>query len=101
MAFEGYPKLTVPPVTAQHGPRVFQLRIYESPTNSDHRRKVEMFHNGEFAVFEKAGFWQVFYGDTLIGHRLPNLTYMLSFPDLSELDAKWKAFQTDPDWKKL
>jgi hypothetical protein len=101
IAFEGYPKLTVPPVTAQHGPRVFQLRTYESPTNSDHRRKVEMFHNGEFAIFEKAGFWQVFYGDTLIGHRLPNLTYMLSFPDLSELDAKWKAFQTDPDWKKL
>lgn len=101
IAFEGHPKLTVPPVTAQHGARVFQLRTYESPSNSDHRLKVEMFHHGEFAVFEKAGFWQVFYGDTLIGGRMPNLTYMLSFPDLSELDAKWKAFQTDPDWKKL
>jgi hypothetical protein len=101
IAFEGHPQLTVPPVTAQKGSRVFQLRTYESPTNADHRRKVEMFHSGEFEIFRKAGFWDVFYGDTLIGPRLPNLTYMLSFPDLSELNAKWKAFGSDPDWKKL
>lgn len=101
IAFEGHPKLTVPPVTAQHGARVFQLRTYESPSHRDHRRKVEMFHSGEFDVFQRAGFWQVFYGDTLIGSQLPNLTYMLSFPDLSEMNAKWKAFSSDPDWKKL
>ena len=101
IAFEGWPKLTVPPVTAAHGARVFQLRTYESPGMQDHRTKVEMFHKGEFEIFQKAGFWNVFFGDTLLGPRLPNLTYMLSFPDLAELNAKWKAFQTDPDWKKL
>ena len=100
-AFEGWPKLTLPPATAQNGSRVFQLRTYESPTHQDHRRKVEMFNSGEFGVFQRAGFWQVFYGDTLIGSHLPNLTYMLSFPDLSELNAKWKAFGSDPEWKKL
>jgi hypothetical protein len=100
-AFEGYPKLTVSPVTAQHGARVFQLRTYESPGIAAHRRKVEMFHSGEFGIFEKAGFWSIFYGDALIGPRLPKLTYMVGFPDLSELDAKWKAFFADPDWKKL
>ncbi len=100
-AFDGYPKLTVPPVTAQHGSRVFQLRTYESPTNHDHRVKVEMFNSGEFGVFERAGFWSVFYGDTLVGPRMPNLTYMLSFPDLAEMNAKWKAFGADPEWKKL
>ena len=101
IAFEGHPQVTVPPVTAEKGQRVFQLRTYESPNDADHRRKIEMFHSGEFEIFRKAGFWQVFYGDTLIGPRLPNLTYMLSFPDLSELNAKWKAFGSDPDWKKL
>jgi hypothetical protein len=101
IAFDGYPKLTVPPVTAKNGARVFQLRTYESPSLRDHRRKVEMFNSGEFDIFAKAGFWNVFFGDTLIGARLPNLTYMLSFPDLSELDAKWKAFVDHPDWKKL
>jgi NIPSNAP len=100
-AFEGWPKLVVPPVTAQHGKRVFQLRTYESPSNQDHVRKVEMFNNGEFEVFAKAGFWQVFYGDTLIGPRLPQLTYMISFSDISEIDVKWDAFRADPDWKKL
>lgn len=101
IAFEGYPKLTLPPATAKNGARVFQLRTYESPSLRDHRRKVEMFNSGEFDIFAKAGFWNVFFGDTLVGARLPNLTYMLSFPDLSELDAKWKAFVDHPDWKKL
>jgi NIPSNAP len=101
IAFEGWPKLVVPPVTAQHGKRVFQLRTYESPTNQDHLIKVEMFHKGEFDIFQKAGFWNVFFGDTLIGPRMPQLTYMVSFPDISEIDVKWDAFRADPDWKKL
>lgn len=101
IAFEGWPKLVVPPVTSQKGARVFQLRTYESPSIRDHQVKVDMFHNGEFEVFRKAGFWQVFYGDKLVGERLPNLTYMLSFPDIGEMNAKWNAFSNDPDWKKL
>jgi hypothetical protein len=101
IAFEGKPKLTVPPATAGNGARVFQLRTYESPSNHDHHVKVEMFHSGEFEVFERAGFWPVFYGDALIGARLPQLSYMLSFPDLGQMDAKWKAFGSDSEWKKL
>jgi hypothetical protein len=101
IAFEGWPKLVVPPVTAQHGKRIFQLRTYESPSDQAHVRKVEMFHGGEFDVFERAGFWPVFYGDVLVGPRLPKLTYMLSYPDLGEMNAKWAAFAADPEWKKL
>ncbi len=101
IAFEGWPKLVLPPATAAKSSRVFQLRTYESPSIRDHRRKVEMFHSGEFEIFRRAGFWQVFYGDTLIGERLPNLTYMLGFPDLSEMNAKWNAFRADPEWKRL
>jgi hypothetical protein len=101
IAFEGWPQLVVPPVTAQHGKRVFQLRTYESPTQQDHVRKVEMFHSGEFDIFQKAGFWNVFFGDTLIGPRLPQLTYMVSFPELADIDVKWDAFRNHPDWKKL
>jgi len=26
---------------------------------------------------------------------------MVSVPDSSELDARWDAFRSDPDWKKL
>jgi len=101
LAFEGWPKLTLPPATAEHRTRVFELRTYESATDQDHKRKVEMFNSGEFDVFERAGFWQVFYGDTLVGPRLPNLTYMVGFPDLTERAKMWKAFGSDPGWKKL
>ncbi|WP_263384763.1 NIPSNAP family protein [Granulicella arctica] len=100
-AFEGWPKLTPPPSAAQHQKRLFQLRTYESPSDRDHVRKVEMFNKGEFGVFGRAGFDQVFYGDTLVGPRMPNLTYMLSFPDLATMDKNWKAFGADPEWKKL
>ncbi len=101
IAFEGMPKLTVPPATAGRRARVFELRTYESPTDQDHKRKVEMFNSGEFDVFERAGFWQVFYGDTLIGARMPNLTYMIGFPDLEARAKMWKAFGSEPGWKKL
>ena len=100
-AFEGWPKLTPPPSSATKSKRIFQLRTYESPSNADHVRKVEMFHSGEFDIFVKAGCRPVFFGDTLIGSRMPNLTYMLSFTDAAELDARWDLFRNDPAWKKL
>jgi hypothetical protein len=101
IAFEGWPQLTVPPSTATKGKRVFQLRTYESASDRDHVRKVQMFHAGEFEIFRKVGFWNVFFGDALIGPRLPHLTYMLSFPDLNQMNDLWGAFHDDPDWKKL
>ena len=91
----------LPPATAQKSPRIFQLRTYESPSFQAHRAKVKMFHNGEFEIFRQAGFWQVFFGDSLIGPRLPNLTYMLSYPELGDLNKKWNAFFSHPEWKKL
>ena len=50
-AFEGWPKITPPASSATKGKRIFQLRTYESPSNGDHVRKVEMFHSGEFDIF--------------------------------------------------
>ena len=100
-AFEGWPKVTPPAAAATKAKRIFQLRTYESPSNGEHVRKVEMFHSGEFEIFSNAGFHPVFFGDALIGSRMPNLTYMLSFADMAELDAKWDVFRNDPAWKKL
>jgi hypothetical protein len=100
-AFPGYPKVTPPASAATKEKRIYHLRQYQSPTNMDHVRKVEMFHNGEFGIFAKAGATGVFYADTLVGPNLPNLTYMLSFPDMTSLEADWEKFSADPDWKKL
>jgi len=100
-AFAGWPKLQPPPAAAENRPRTFELRTYESPSDRDHVRKVEMFNSGEFDVFQHAGFRSVFYGDTLVGSRLPNLTYMLAFDDLADRNKLWAAFGSSPDWKKL
>jgi hypothetical protein len=97
VAFEGWPRITPP----AKGKRIFQLRTYESPSYRDHIVKVQMFHSGEFEIFKNAGFQMVFFGDTLIGQRMPSLTYMLSFADSADMDAKWNVFRNDPAWKKL
>jgi hypothetical protein len=101
IAFEGRPRLALPPATAARETRTFELRTYESPSDRDHERKVEMFHHGEFDIFVQAGFFPVFYGDTLIGSRLPNLTYMLAFTSLDERNRLWAAFGSSPAWKRL
>jgi len=99
IAFAGWPKLAPP--TFGKGKRIFQLRTYESPSYGAHVRKVEMFHKGEFEIFVKAGCGPVFFADTLVGPRTPNLTYMLGFPDIDALNAGWAKFGADPDWKQL
>jgi NIPSNAP len=101
IAFEKIPGVTLPAATATNAARVFELRTYESPSDLDHKRKVEMMQSGEELIFNKAGFTQVFYGDTLIGGHLPNLTYMLSFENLAARDQHWTAFATSPDWKAM
>lgn len=101
IAFEGRPRLTLPPMTAGRASRVFELRTYESASERDHIRKVEMFHHGEFDIFGEAGFYPVFYGDTLIGARMPNLTYMLAFNSLDERNRLWQAFESAAPWKQL
>ncbi len=100
-AFEGWPKLTLPPSTATKAKRIFQLRTYESPSHRDHVRKVDMFNSGEFEIFKASGFSPVFFADTIVGTRMPSLTYMLSMPDAAAMDAHWESFRNNADWKKL
>jgi hypothetical protein len=97
-AFEGMPKLERP--TDAPG-RVFQLRTYESPSEKAGLKKIEMFNTAEIAVFRKVGLHPVFFGQTLAGAKMPNLTYMLGFKDMEESKANWKKFGADPDWQKL
>ncbi|MBE7178218.1 MAG: NIPSNAP family protein [Mucilaginibacter polytrichastri] len=96
-AFSGIPKLEVPPKKD----RLFELRRYESPTETAGRRKIDMFNVGEFPIFRRAGLNPVFFGDMLSGQHRPNLTYMIVFDDMAGHDAAWEKFGKDPDWKAL
>jgi hypothetical protein len=101
LAFEGIPKLEVPKQTADKKPRLFELRTYESHSKKANKKKIEMFNIGEIAIFRRAGLAPVFFGETLVGTKLPNLTYMLVYDDIPAHDAAWKTFIADPEWKKL
>jgi hypothetical protein len=101
VAFAGVPKLEVPASAADQKPRIFELRTYESHSKSANQKKIEMFNTGEVALFRRAGLRPVFFGETLIGTRLPNLTYMLTYDDMAEHDKCWRAFIGDSEWKKL
>jgi hypothetical protein len=101
VAFEGMPKLEVPKQAAEKKPRIFELRTYESHSKKANKKKIEMFNVGEIALFRRTGLAPVFFGETLVGTKLPNLTYLLVFDDMPAHDANWKTFVGHPDWKKL
>ena len=61
-----------------------------------------MFNDGgEIAIFRKTGLNPVFFGETIVGPMMPNLTYMLCFDDLTDRDKRWGVFGSSPEWKKL
>ncbi|MEA3364969.1 MAG: NIPSNAP family protein, partial [Candidatus Hydrogenedentes bacterium] len=97
-AFTGMPKLERP---AESPTRVFQLRTYESPSMKTGKKKIEMFNTAEIAIFRKVGLNPVFFGESLIGTKLPNLTYMLGFENADAQKTAWDAFRADPDWLEL
>ena len=101
MAFEGMPKLEAPSFPGGGKSRIFELRTYESHSRKAHRKKIEMFNRGEISIFRRTGLPPVFFGQTLIGSRLPNLTYMLGFENAEARDKGWSAFGGDAEWQKL
>jgi hypothetical protein len=83
-------------------PRLFNLRVYESHNERAAAKKVEMFGaGGELAIFRKVGLTPVFFGSAVVGAAMPNLTYLLVFPDEAGRKAAWDKFGADPDWRKL
>ena len=101
VAFDGMQKIEAPAAAKENKPRIFELRTYESHSKKANRKKVEMFNNGEIAIFRRTGLQPVFFGETLIGAKMPNLTYLLVFENMEAREKNWGAFGSDPEWKKL
>ncbi len=101
LAFTAVPRLEIPVQVAAKKPRIFELRTYEAHSRKANRKKVEMFNTGEIEIFRRTSLQPVFFGETLVGTRLPSLTYLLVFDDMAARDKNWSAFGGDPAWKKL
>jgi hypothetical protein len=101
-AFRSMPEIEIPPVETGRAPRVFELRTYESNSPVTLKRKIGMFEEGgEIAIFRRVGLTPVFFGETIAGRRMPNLTYLLAYDSLAAREKNWAAFLADPEWQKL
>jgi hypothetical protein len=100
-AFDAMPVLEASAGAGTNTPRIFELRTYESHSDKAALNKRAMFNAGEVPIFRRTGLIPVFFGETIIGAKMPSLTYMLTFKDMAARDAAWAAFGQDPDWKKL
>jgi len=101
-AFPNVPRVEVPAAAASKGPRLFELRTYESHNERAHRAKMRMFTEmGEVEIFRRCGLTPVFFSRTLAGPRMPSLTYMLVHENMAGREKSWGAFRDDPEWKKL
>ena len=97
-AFTHMPQLEAPPLKN----RIFELRTYEGHSVKANKKKIEMFNEGgEIALFKETGLTPVFFGETLIGPKRPNLTYMLVFEDMVDRDKRWQVFVNSPGWKRM
>ena len=102
VAFADMPRVELPEGNLERASRLFELRVYESHSLRAHKRKVAMFNEGgEIGIFRRTGLSPVFFGETLIGQRMPNLTYMLTFDGMAHRDEAWEKFKVDPEWHAL
>jgi hypothetical protein len=100
-AFEAMPAVEPSAGVAAKTPRIYELRTYESHSDPAALNKLKMFNAGEIPIFRRTGLTPVFFGETVIGAKMPSLNYMLTFADMAARDAAWAAFGKDPDWKTL
>lgn len=97
IAFDGLPALKIP----AKEPRIFEVRTYEGYNEDAVRRKIKMFNDEEFTIFNRTKLTPVFFGEVVAGPHLPCLTYMITFKNMEERDKNWSAFGADADWKRV
>jgi hypothetical protein len=93
----GFPNLVKPDDTSE----LFELRIYESYNEDALRRKVKMFNDSEFEIFEDVNLPMVFFGENISGDQMPCLTYMLAFKDKEAHTQAWSRFGPHPEWQRI
>ena len=94
---EGFPNLMNLAKTNE----LFELRIYESYNEDALRRKVRMFAESEFKIFEDLELPIVFFGPNISGSQMPCLTYLLAFKDMETRDKAWSNFGPHPEWQRI
>lgn len=81
--------------------KVFEMRIYETPTWKQLGFLHDRFAGGEIDIFHKSGIHPILYGDTLTGPNQPNMVYLTPFDSPAQREQAWQTFRDNPDWVKI
>ena len=100
-AFSATPRMTLPELESPREERVYELRSYEGATEKLYNLKVEMFNEGESALFEELKFNPVFFCEVLSSAHMPHLMYMTTHADTAAQRENWDAFVNHPEWDRM
>jgi hypothetical protein len=91
----------VSPAKLPESPRVFELRVYHSPTARQWKKLHERFRGPEIKIFHRVGVHPILYTSTVFGPDRPNLTYLIPFDNLAAREKAWTAFGADEEWLRV
>jgi len=100
-AFSATPRLALPELTNPRSERVYELRSYEGATEKLYNLKVEMFNEGESALFQELKFNPVFFCEVLSSSHMPHLMYLTAHADTIAQKENWDAFGIHPEWERM
>lgn len=76
---------------------IYEMRVYRcAPSRLP--ALLARFQNHTLKLWEKHGIRQAGFWTTLVGESNQELIYLLAWENLAEREAKWNAFQADPEW---
>lgn len=76
---------------------IYELRVYRCiPGRLP--ALLKRFDTITLKIWERHGIRQAGFWTTLVGESNMDLHYLLAWESLAEREAKWNAFQADPEW---
>jgi hypothetical protein len=100
-SFTATPKMALPELSSPRDERVYELRSYEAATEKLYKLKVEMFNEGESALFQELEFNPVMFCEVLSSSHMPHLMYMTTHADTTAQKENWDAFRVHPEWDRM
>jgi hypothetical protein len=79
---------------------IHELRVYQAVPGKMAELQAR-FRDQLPPIWEKHGIHAIGFWTTLIGESSDQLTYILQWVSLADLETRWTAFLSDPAWHKV
>ena len=77
---------------------IYELRVYTCCPGKM-PALLQRFETVTLPIWERHGIRQAGFWTTLVGESNQQLNYLVQWESLAEREAKWNAFQADPEWQ--